>query len=59
MRGSLLFSRLNALLVSDSAGSLAGGLTGSLALTASGVFTGPDAGLLNVLNVLHIVPPTE
>ena len=53
MRGSLLFGRLNALLVRNSTGGLAGGLAGRLALAASGVFAGPDAGLLNILNVLH------
>ena len=53
MRGSLLFGRLNALLVRNGTGGLAGGLAGRLALTASGVLAGPDAGLLNVFNVLH------
>jgi hypothetical protein len=55
MRGSLLFSRLNALLVSNGAGGLAGGLTGRLALTASGVLAGTDAGLLDILDMLHLL----
>jgi hypothetical protein len=60
MRGSSgLFSRLDALLICNGAGGLAGGLTGGLALTASGVLTGPDAGLLDVLNVLHFISSME
>ena len=53
MRGSLLFGRLNALLICNGAGGLAGGLTGRLALAASGILAGPDAGLLNILDMLH------
>jgi hypothetical protein len=59
MRGSLLFGSLNALLVSNGAGSFAGRLAGRLALAAGGVLTGPDAGLLDVLNVLHFISSME
>ena len=53
MRGSLLLGRLNALLVGNSAGGLAGGLAGRLTLTASGILPAPDAGLLDINDVLH------